>query len=346
MSDALTAALTLLLATNRPAAASNLVAEATGLRIPAPAAAPVSPGTNDPVELELKAIMAEDDAAQAEIERMVEESDNPQDNPLAPQALTLSARIRERAAPVRRRYEKFIAEHPRNAKARMAYGSFLNDRGDEEEAIEQWEKARVLDPANPAAWNNLANVYAHIGPVAKSFPYYEEALRLNPAEPVYLHNFGTLVFMFRKDATNYFKCDEQAVFTKAFELYKKAIELDPHNFQLAADVAQTYYGWRLPDTGTAEERRQAELNLEKTALQAWTNALTIAGTDAEREGVQLHFARWNIRGGRYAEARTNLSAVTNEGHAIVRNRLLKSLAEHESGAQKSNPVPNGPPTTN
>ncbi|MBL9173111.1 MAG: tetratricopeptide repeat protein [Verrucomicrobiales bacterium] len=335
MSDALTAALTLLLATNRPAAASNLVAEATGLQIPAAITAPPVAATNDPVELELKSIMAEDDAAQQDIERLVTQAENPKDPLLAPQPLTLGARIRERAAPVRRRYERFIAEHPRHAKARMAFGSFLNDIGEEEDAIEQWEKARTLDPTDPAAWNNLANVYAHIGPVTKSFPYYEEALRLNPDEPVYLHNFGTLVFMFRRDATNYFKCDEQAVFTRAFELYKRAIERDPHNFQLAADVAQTYYGWRLPEEGPAEERRKAELNLQNTALQAWTNALAIAATDEEREGVQLHFARWNIRGGRYDEARTNLSLVTNEVHAVIRNRLMKSVTEHESGTRKS-----------
>ncbi|MBN8249592.1 MAG: hypothetical protein J0L84_19400, partial [Verrucomicrobia bacterium] len=177
--------------------------------------------------------------------------------------------------------------------------------------------------------NNLANVYAHIGPVEKSFPYYEEAIRLNPNEPVYLHNFGTLVFMFRRDATNHFRCDEQTVFNKAFDLYQKAIALDPHNFQLAADVAQTYYGWRLPTGGTAEERRSAERNLQDTALRAWTNALAIAPTEAEREGVALHFARWNLRAGRYAEARTNLAGITNEMHAVVRDRLLRSLAERD-----------------
>jgi len=332
MSDALTAALTLLLATNRPAAASNLVAATLPLptAVVAAATAAGTPATNDPVELELRAILSEDEVALREIEQILDEAVPAPDAPLPKQSITAAARARVRAEPVRRRYERFIADHPRHARARLAYGSFLNELGEEPEAIEQWEKARSLDPSEPAAWNNLANVYAHIGPVEKSFPYYEEAIRLNSNEPVYLHNFGTLVFMFRRDATNYFRCDEQTVFQKAFDLYQKAIALDPNNFQLAADVAQTYYGWRLPASGTAEEQQAAERQLQETALRAWTNALAIAPTEADREGVALHFARWNLRAGRYAEARTNLAGVTNAMHAIVRDRLLRTLEGRDS----------------
>lgn len=334
MRYALTAAMTLLVATlpSQKTVAQNAPAG----EVPAPAA---TVSTNDPVELELRAIMREDDAAQEDIERMVTEAEEPTDAVLAPPTVTLSARIRQRGIPVRERYDRFIRAHPKHVPARIAYGSFLNDLGEEEDAIEQWEKARSLDPSDPAPWNNLANVYAHIGPVAKSFPYYEEALRLRPNEPVYLHNFGTLVFMFRRDATNYFRCDEQAVFNKAFELYRKAIAVDPGNFQLAADVAQTYYGWRLPADGTAEENRRAEVKLQETALRAWTNALAIAPTEAERDGIQLHFARWNIRGGHFDAARTNLIAVTNAAYLTVRNRLLKSLTEQENESRKDTATP-------
>ena len=330
MSDALSAALMLLLATNGPSALSNRMAAPLGLQ--APSAAAAATATHDPVELELQAILAEDEAALQDIERLVTGADDAATTALPPLPLTLSARIRERAAPVRHRYERFIASHPRHARTRLAFGSFLNELGDEEEAIAQWERARSLEPANPATWNNLANVYAHIGPVEKSFPYYEEAIRLNPDEPVYLHNFGTLVFMFRRDATNYFRCDEQTVFRKAFELYQKAIALDPFNFQLAADVAQTYYGWRLPDDGMPGERAAAELRLQDTALRAWTNALAIAPTDEDREGVELHFARWHLRGGRFNEARASLDRVTNDVHSVVRDRLLRSLAERQESA--------------
>jgi tetratricopeptide (TPR) repeat protein len=325
MSDVLTAALTLLLATNRPAALTNLVVERTGL-------AAFVVNTNDPVARELQSIMGADDAAQEEISKLVDETENPKDPLLAPQPMTLRGRMLQRVEPVKQRYEQFIRDHPKYAKGEMAYGSFLYDLGEEDEAVEHWEKARELDPKDPAAWNNLANVYAHHGPVEKSFPYYDEAIRLNPNEPVYLHNFGTLVFLFRRDATNYFKCDEQAVFRRAFELYQKAIALDPGNFQLAADVAQTYYGWNLPTFPVPGEAHVAEEKLAETALKAWTNALSIASSDEEREGVYLHFARWNMRVGRFDDARTNLDTVTNAVHLAVRDRLAQSLAARQKAA--------------
>ncbi|HRI16032.1 MAG TPA: tetratricopeptide repeat protein, partial [Verrucomicrobiota bacterium] len=269
----------------------------------------------------------------------IQEADQPNDPAAALAAVTLKGRVLQRIEPIKLKYQEFLRNHPTNAPGFLAYGSFLNDLGEEEGAIENWEKARRLDPSNPAAWNNLANTYAHVGPVEKSFPLYEEAIRLNPHEPVYLHNFGTLVFLFRRDATNYFKCDEQAVFQKAFQLYQEAIAQDPNNFQLAADVAQTYYGWNLPvrATDTNSAALQTEASLATTALKAWTNALSLAPTDLEREGVQLHFARWNIRVGRFEDARTNLAGVTNVAHAGLKERLQRTLAERERAAQTASP---------
>ncbi|HTH47986.1 MAG TPA: tetratricopeptide repeat protein [Candidatus Limnocylindria bacterium] len=327
MSDFLAGALGVLLATNQPAALSNLVVHQTGITVTVPA-------TNDPVELELQKLMVADDAAQEAANKIVDATQQPVDPLVAPAPLTLRARLEETYKPVREGYEDFLKRHPDHARGWMAYASFLHDIGDEEGSIAEYEKARELDPKDPAAWNNLANIYAHIGPVAKAFPYYEEAVRLKPDEPLYLHNFGTLVFLFRRDATNYFKCDEQAVFSRALALYDRALKLDPKNFPLASDVAQTYYGIKPPPTTTPEEFRLAELHLADQALGSWTNALSIAGDGVEREGVYLHFARWNIRIGRFAEARTNLASVTNAMYLQVKERLERNLLEKDPPAAK------------
>lgn len=324
MSDLLIGALGVLLATNQPAALSNLVVEKTG--IPLALAQP-----DDPVSQELRRIMEADDAAQDEVQRWLDEAEQAADPLTAPSKLGLQARITRRFDEVKALYEDFLKRHPDHARGHLAYGSFLNDLGQEQEAIGRWEKSRELDPANPAVWNNLANVYAHIGPVEKSFPYYEEATRLNPHEPIYWHNFGTLTFMFRRDATNYFKTDEQGVFQRAFAMYQRAIDLEPANFQLLTDVAQTYYGVKLP-AGTPEEIRAAELRLADTALGAWTNTLALAPTAEDREGIYLHMARWNLRAGRLDAVRTHLAAVTNEVHQVVKQRLVRNLTERSGPA--------------
>lgn len=324
MSDLLIGALGVLLSTNQPAALSNLVAEKTGFIVPAV-------NTNNPVEMELRRVMEADDAAQEEVELWLAEAEKPADPLTAPTANALKARVTKRFDEVKALYEDFLGRHPGNAKGFLAYGSFLNDIGDEPGAIQRWEKSRELDPKNPAAWNNLANSYGHIGPVEKSFPYYEEALKLNPLEPIYWHNFGTLTFLFRNDATNYFKTDEQGVFRKALGMYQEAIKLDPLNFTLLADVAQTYYGVKPEAATDADGRRAAELRLMHTALGAWTNALAQAPGAEEREGVYLHMARWHLRTGQFEPAKTHLAAVTNEVHQAMRKRLERNLTERQAG---------------
>lgn len=330
MSELLIGALSALLSTNPPAALTNLVVEKTGIVL-APSV------TNNPVEQRLREIMAADDAAQDEVQKWLDEGDQPADPLTAPSPTALKVKVAQRFDVVKAFYEGFLKEHPDHARAHLAYGSFLNDIGDEEGAIVRWEKSRELDPANPASWNNLANSYAHVGPVEKSFPYYQEALKLNPKEPIYWHNFGTLTFLFRTDATNYFKTDEQGVFRKALEMYQEAIRLDPQNFRLLTDVAQTYYGVKPEPADTAEGRKSAELKLANTALGAWTNALTLAPDDDDRQGVLLHMVRWHIRAGQWDEAKSRLAAVTNELHRPMKARLERNLGGRSGPPEAAKP---------
>lgn len=306
-------------------AASNTVIQA------APAARSVTnppaakPGPNDPVEKEYKKLMEDDDAAQAEVDKWLRDNEQFGANGAAVPSAEMARRIQERFKPVRLAYEQFLKQHPDHAGARLAYGSFLNDMHDEEGAQEQWEKARTLDPRNPAAYNNLANLYGHVGPVTKAFEYYAKAIELNPREPVYYDNFGTTVYLFRKDAREYFGITEQQVFDKALELYSHALKLDPANFPLASEVAQTYYGIK-------------PLRLDE-ALKAWTNTLAIAHDEIEREGVYIHLARLKLLGGRLNEARAHLNAVTNAMYTDLKRRVGRNLDEQEKHAKETNAPP-------
>jgi tetratricopeptide (TPR) repeat protein len=234
-------------------------------------------------------------------------------------------KIQERLAPVDKAYSDFILAHPKHSRARVAYASFLGDTKSEEAAEDQLDKALEVDTNNPAIYNNLANIYGHHGPVKKAFEYYAKALQINPLEPVYYHNLGTTVFLFRTDAKEFYGIDEQQVFNKAFELYSNSMRLDPQNFPLASDVAQTWYGVH-------------PFRVEE-ALKAWTNALSLAHDEIEREGVYIHFARVDIMDHRFAEARTILNNVTNEMYTDLKNRVARNLEERQKAAMSSNAVP-------
>ena len=330
MNDLLIGVLSALMATNQPAALSNLVQQKTGLSLSIP-------DPHDPVEREYQSILEQDDQALEDVDRLILESRQSADSLSDVQKALLNTRIQSRLDQVNNAYQSFINLHPRHTRALMAYGSFLSDQGKEVEAAKQWKKAAECDPDNPVAWNNLANFHAHNGPATQAFDYYAKAVELAPTESLYYHNFGTTVYMFRQAAMTHFNTNQQGVFDKAMALYQKAVEYDPHNFKLATDVAQTYYGIKPTQTGDPLQDRQAAQALADRALQAWQYAMKLARDDVERQGVLLHYARIQINADRFEEARRHLNAITNSIYDVTKDRLLKKLESRESPTPPPSP---------
>ena len=297
-----------LLATNQPLAVSNVIRQHTGVAIEVAA---------DPVARELRDVMLADDAAQDEVNGWLRDYDaQPATNQTREASTELTRRIRARFDSVRGSYERFLKNHPDNARGYLAYGSFLNDIGEEEGAHLQYENSKQLDPKNPAVWNNLANYYGEFSPVTKAFEYYAQAIKLKPDEPVYYQNFATTVYLFRKDAKEFYHINEQQVFDKALGLYRQAMALAPENLVLATDYAESYYGIKPLRTNDA--------------IAAWTNALNVAHTDAERQGVEIHLARIKIAAGFFDEASNHLADVTNAAYLDLKTRLYRSLLDHKN----------------
>lgn len=307
MSDLLIGLLGVLLSTNQPAAASNLVKETTGASVSIV-------NTNDPVDVEYHKVLDEDDNARAEVDKWIKESYALEEKG-GGKTVTLKGRMDQRFAEVKKSYENFLQRHPNHAAGHLAYGAFLNEIGEEYEGSVEMEKALQLDPKNPAAWNNLANYYGHRSPVKKSFEYYQKAIDLDPKAAVYYWNFATTVYLFRKDAMEYYKINEQQVFDKALDLYREAIKRDPKNFELAADYANSFYGTKPP--------RYEE------GLKAYQHALTVARDEVEREGIYTHLARIEINLGQFEQARFHLNGVTNEMYAHLKQTLTKKLEKDE-----------------
>ena len=300
-----------LIATNQPLAVSNLIQQHTGSLV-----ATVNP--NDPAEKALAELMVRDDEVMAEVDKWIRDNNAFAARGAGESKESLNRRIRTRLDSVRKDYEDFLKRFPNSANGHLAYGSFLSDIGEEEAAGAHCGMAAQLDPKNPAAWNQLANYCGEHGPLTNAFVDYAKAIELDPAEPVYYQNFATTVYLFRKEARAFYGLNEEQVFDKALALYRKAMQLDPKNFLLATDYAESYYGIRPLRTNDA--------------LGAWTNALQIARDDNEREGVCLHLARIKMAAGRFAEARAQLDNVTNAAFASVRQRLERNLADRENAA--------------
>lgn len=319
MAFMLTALLAAVVAADQPAAVSNVAREKTGAKIE-------TASLNDPVEQEYLRLILADQSADEETDRWMAENDRLAAAGAGDSAATLRLRMRQRFEPVEKSYREFLERNPKHVKGRIAFGSFLNDLGREDEAAAQYIIARDLDPKNPAPWNNLANHYGHNSPVTNAFLCYEKAIELDPREPVYLQNFATTVYLFRRDATNHYGISEQQVFDKAMSLYRRALALATNDFKLATDLAQTYYGIEPPRV--------------RDALQAWNDAMKLAGDDTEREGVRLHLARWHRTAGDKDAARRELALITNAAFATMKGNILKSL---DRPARATNAPPTAAP---
>jgi tetratricopeptide (TPR) repeat protein len=297
VSDLLAGLLVAVLAANSPPDATNVAA----------------PKADDPDDQEYRRILEDDDAAEKEVLGWMDTSDAFAKAGGGEPRLTLNLKIQKRLDVIKKEYEDFVERHPKHVNARLAFGSFLNDNNDQEGAFKQWEEARQLAPANPAAWNNLGNYYGQRGPATNAFKYYDKAIELNPLQPVYYHNLAATIYLFQNEAREYYHLEEPQVFDKSLALYRQAIKMDPANFILFSDYAETFYGLRPPRW--------------KDGLEAWTEALKIARDEVEREGVRLHLARIHLQLGDYDQARTNLDAVTNANYAKLKDALAKNLKD-------------------
>ena len=305
-----------MLATNSAVVAiSNEVQSATGISLPV-----VDP--NDPAEVALHQVMEQDDQAADEVDRWIQDNQAFAANGAEMPKEELIQRIRARFDLVRKAYQDYLLKYPDSARGHLAYGTFLNDLGEEDAGAAEYEISKHLDPKNPAVWNNLANYYGEFSPVTNAFAYYAKAIELDPNEPVYYQNFATTVYLFRHDATNFYNITEPQVFDKSLALYRQAMQLAPNDLPLATDYAQSYYGIKPLRTNDA--------------LVAWTNALNITHNEVEREGVYIHLARIKLAIGRFEDAQNDLNVITNSSLADMRKRLQRNLAEKEHPAPETN----------
>jgi tetratricopeptide (TPR) repeat protein len=218
-------------------------------------------------------------------------------------------------------YRFFIHEHPKRADALVAFGGFLYDQGREEEGLQYWEKAIVVDPRCAKAYNNLAVYYGHNGRAGDALRYHQKAFEIDPRDPIFHFNWATTCIMFRKDAHNVYGWDTDEIFQHSQEEFLKTRDLEPQNVEYAWAYAESFYEVSKPDW--------------QKAHAAWEFCLRQPTDEVGRERVYSNLARVCIHWGRLNEARSWLEKISSEDVSPLRRLLERRLAELSSSTPKT-----------
>ena len=263
------------------------------------------------IEREFRQLLELDDKVHDDVDEWIRSNAKLAAKQVGVDPASLDLQVRNRLSEVGEAYAAFLNRHSGHVRARLAYGSYFSDINEIDKAMAQWKKALELAPKNPVAWNNIGKAYGKQGRITEAFRHFAKAAELAPKEALYQRNLATLIFSYPDDAARYYLIDRSQIVPKSLELFKKARGLDPKNFTLATDAALAQLGTQPFDA--------------KAALAAWNDALAIAPSPVEAEGVRIHLARIHAHLGQADAARALLVKVHETQFAELKAGILQKL---------------------
>ncbi len=210
-------------------------------------------------------------------------------------------------------YERLLQDNPKFAAAYAAYGYLLGKIGMRKESVAMLLKANQFDSDIPLVKNQLGNYLAEEGKPLEAAPYYLAAIKLEPNEPLYHYQLGTLLTVARDDFLKSGEWSRAALDKAMHHAFQRAAELAPDRFEFAYRYAESFYDLATPDWDGA--------------LKAWAALEEKAQTPIERQTMRLHAANVLIKTGKPDHARALLDTVDEPSLQGQRQKLVTQLAE-------------------
>jgi len=189
-------------------------------------------------------------------------------------------------------WAEYLAEFPDDVEALIIHGKFLRATGDDKLAYDDFCKADRLNPKIAVVKQQMANYEAECGLFKESYDSIEEALKLEPDNPVYLTQQAQLILFYREEfiIKNYFT--QAQLDSKMINCYRRAAELCPQSSDAQWRYAQAFYDVGRADWSVAlvqwEKilKEYAPLNIDKqTALANKARVLIELNRDADAVAV-------------------------------------------------------------
>jgi tetratricopeptide (TPR) repeat protein len=237
--------------------------------------------------------------------------------PLSEQELT------RRAQQILSAYESYLEDNPRDVNGLILYGKFLRRMGQPRHATGLFLEADKIDPRLAVVKQNIANYLVEEGRLADALPFLLKAVELEPKEPVYHHQLGTFLFLFKEDLLSLGIASVQTNDRSMHEAFRSASKLAPDNFEYKLRYAQSFFDISDPDWDKA--------------LGVWQELRNQARDHpvSEREYLALGEARAMTQLGRGKEAVTILKTITSPSLRATRESLIKELKESDATRKPS-----------
>ncbi|MBC9867262.1 MAG: hypothetical protein F7B06_06755 [Opitutae bacterium] len=210
-------------------------------------------------------------------------------------------------------YAALLAKNPENPAVIAAYGLYLAqiDKGDD--ALRMLLKADSLDPTIPQVKNQLGNYMIEQANFQLALPYYLEAIRFAPREPLYHYQLANLLYYFREEFVQYEILSKETVEDQMFRAFKSAAELAPDNMAYQYRYAEAFYDHPFADL--------------KEALSVWDGLFHRVQDERDKQIILLQQANCHLKLGHPEEASLLLDRVNDPYLDTNKVKLLKEIEE-------------------
>jgi tetratricopeptide (TPR) repeat protein len=212
-------------------------------------------------------------------------------------------------------YESLLRDSPDFAAGYAAYGYMLWKVGLRKQAFAMFMKANDLDPEIPLVKNEMGNYLAEEGKPLEAISYFRSAIKLEPGEPLYQYQLGTLLYAARDDFLRSGEWTRASLDHAMQEAFRSAAELAPDRIEFTYRYAESFYDMKEPDWGAA--------------LGAWEGLEAHAKSEIERQTMRLHEANVLLKAGNPDRARKVLATVTLAELGAQKQKLSAQLPPAE-----------------
>jgi tetratricopeptide (TPR) repeat protein len=222
------------------------------------------------------------------------------------------ADFKDQVEQLTREYESLLRDSPEFAEGYADYGYMLWKVGLRKQAVAILLKANQLNPDIALVKNELGNYLAEDGKPLEALNYFLAAIKIEPAEPLYHYQLGTLLYEARDDFLKSGEWSRAAIDHSMMEAFRTAAELAPDRIEFTYRYAESFADMVDPDWAAA--------------LKAWEALEGKAKSDLERQTMRLQEANVLLNMGKNDHAAKVLEGVTEVALQEQKQKLTARLA--------------------